>query len=178
MWEYVVSDLYRYEGKFSWILFLRNFLFNPSFRFTFFLRMSNSNNWIFSKVSRVFHYHYSVKYSLKIHPSTQIGYGFYIAHGTSIVVNPTAILGNNVSLSQFTSIGSTINKAAIIGDNVYIGPNVSIVNDVEIGDDSTVGAGAVVVKSFGNNSTIAGVPAKLVNKKSDGTLITYKWDVK
>ena len=176
MWEFIKSDLYRYEGCFTWALFFRNFLFNPSFKFTFFLRWCNSQNLIVAKLSRLFHYHYSIKYALKIHHSTKIGYGFYIGHGTGVVINSSAIIGNNVSISQFTSIGSSKGKAATIGDCVYIGPNVSIVENVEIGNYCTIGAGSVLVKNIPDNSTAVGVPAKVINKDSNGQFIVYKWN--
>ena len=173
MWEFIKSDLYRYEGCFTWALFFRNFLFNPSFKFTYFLRLCNSQNVIVAKLSRLFHYHYSIKYALKIHNSTQIGYGFYIGHGTGVVINPSAIIGNNVSISQVTSIGSSKGKAAIIGDCVHIGSNVE---NVEIGNYSTIGAGSVLVKNIPDNSTAVGVPAKVINKDSNGQFIVYKWN--
>lgn len=56
------------------------------------------------------------------------------------MVNPTAVIGNNCNLSQFTTIGSNYDKAATIGDNVYIGPNVCILEDVHIGSQVTIGA--------------------------------------
>lgn len=177
MWEFVKSDLYRYEGCFTWPLFFRNLLFNPSFKFTFFLRFSNSDNFIAAKLSRLFHYHYGIKYALKIHPSTKIGYGFYIGHGTGCVINPSAKIGNNVSISQFTSIGSSKGQAATIGDCTYIGPNVSIVGDIVIGSYSTIGAGSVVVKNISDYSTAVGNPASEINKNSIGKYIVFKWKV-
>lgn len=55
--------------------------------------------------------------------------------------------------------------AATIGDNVWIGPNVCIVEDVHIGNNSSVGAGAVVVKDVPDGATVAGVPAKVISMK-------------
>ena len=93
-----------------------------------------------------------------------------------MVINSSAIIGNNVSISQFTSIGSSKGKAATIGDCVYIGPNVSIVENVEIGNYCTIGAGSVLVKNIPDNSTAVGVPAKVINKDSNGQFIVYKWN--
>ena len=46
------------------------------------------------------------------------------------MINGKTIIGNNVNVSQFLSIGSTKGTPATIGDNVYIGPNVCVVEDV------------------------------------------------
>ena len=171
--SYIKSDLYRYEGKWSMQAFAKNFLFNPSFKFTFWLRCCNGGGFV-RIIGRILHRHYSIKYGLKIPHDTEIGYGFYIAHGLSVVVNNTCKIGNNVTLSQFCSIGATKGKAAEIGDNVYIGPNVSIVEHVLIGDNVSVGAGAVVTKSIPRNATVAGVPAKVLHFKNPGRFILYK----
>ena len=54
-------------------------------------------------------------------------------------------------------------EAPEIGDNCFIGPGAKIFGKIKIGDNVAIGANAVVNKSFGNNVTIAGVPAKVVN---------------
>lgn len=51
-----------------------------------------------------------------------------------------------------------------VGDRVWIGSGTIICPGVEIGDDSVIAAGAVVTKSFPENSIIGGVPAKLIRK--------------
>lgn len=108
------------------------------------------------------HHLLSTRYSMQISPKTKIGTGLYIGHGVGIVINSTAIIGNNVTLSQFLSIGANRGKAAIIEDNVYIGPGVCILEDVIIGHNCMIGAGAVVTKSCPPYSIIAGIPAKVI----------------
>lgn len=104
------------------------------------------------------------KYSLHIPPKAKIGEGLYIGHGVGIIVNPTAIIGKNCNLSQFVTIGSNRNRAAVIGDNVYIGPNVCIVEDVIIGDNVKIGAGTIVVNDVPSNVTTVGNPNRIVYK--------------
>ena len=84
------------------------------------------------------------------------------------VVNPTAQIGNNVNLSQFTTIGSNHDKAAIIGDNTYIGPNSCIIEDVVIGKNVTIGSGSVVTKNIPDNATACGNYAKVINYNDPG----------
>ena len=111
----------------------------------------------------------------RIPSSVKIGYGLYIGHGGPVVINPTAIIGNNVNLSQFTTIGSNEGKAATIGDNVYIGPNVCVVEDVVIGNNVTIGAGSVVTKSIPDNATAVGNYAKVINYNNPARYIGNKW---
>jgi serine O-acetyltransferase len=108
---------------------------------------------------------------------TQVGYGLYIGHGGPIVVNETAIIGNNCNLSQFTTIGSNDGNSAKIGNNTYIGPNVCIVEDVTIGNNVTIGAGSVVTKDIPDNATAVGNYAKVINYNNPGRYVLRRWPV-
>lgn len=116
-----------------------------------------------------------VKKRIYLGKETKVGYGLYIGHGGPIIINPTTVIGNNCNLSQFTTIGSNENHAAIIGDNVYIGPNVCVVEDVHIGNNITIGAGSVVTKDIPDNATAAGNYAKVLNYNNPGRYITRRW---
>ena len=161
--EYIKSDLCRYVGKDNVTLkkFIWHYFFNSGFKFSFWFRLAKSKSAI-RYIAKFNHKILSQKYMLDIPVETEIGYGFYIGHGKCVVINPTTKIGNNVNVSQFTSIGSNCKKAAVIGDNVYIGPNVCIVDDVVIGNNVKIGAGAVVTKDVPENATAAGVPAKVL----------------
>ena len=106
-----------------------------------------------------------------------MGYGLYIGHNGPVVVNPTAILGNNVNLSQFTTIGAIDGAAAVIGDNVYIGPACCLIENVHIGDNVTIGAGSVVTKDIPANATAVGNYAKVVNFNNPGRYVRNRWEV-
>lgn len=101
----------------------------------------------------------------------KVGFGFYIGHGTSMVINSRTIIGNNVNLSHFLSIGTNHETPALIGDEVYIGPGVCIVEDARIGSRSTIGAGAVVLGHIPPGCTAAGVPAKVLNSANPARYI-------
>ncbi len=169
------SDFYRYTGSHARLfrLYLQTYL-SASFALNFWLRLS-SYKGLFYPYCRLRLALIAKKYGLQIFPSTKIGYGLYIGHGFGTIVNPTAVIGNNVNLSQFTTIGSNEGLSAIIGDNVYIGPSVCIVENVSVGNNATIGAGAVVVKDVPTNATVAGVPAKVISEKQPGRFILNKW---
>ncbi|WP_198552914.1 serine acetyltransferase [Psychromonas sp. Urea-02u-13] len=161
--ELVKADLFRHTGKYSITLLLKNLLNNNrSFKYTFWLRLCNSNNFLIKSIAWYMHRHLSIKCQIQIPKETQIGPGLYLGHASSVMMNSTVVIGKNCNLSQFTTIGSNHGKGAIIGDNVYIGPNVCIVEAVTIGDCVTIGAGTIVVKNVSNNSTVVGNPARVI----------------
>lgn len=95
--------------------------------------------------------------------NTKVGFGLYIGHSMGMVINGSAIIGNNVNLGHFITIGSDRGKAATIHDGVYVGPNVCLVEDVDLGFNASIGAGAVVVKSVQPNAAAVGNPAREVH---------------
>ena len=172
--ELVKSDWFRLTGSVPSNLRVFVGLRHHHTAFIFWLRFSSFKSWLYPLCYR-FYRHYSKKYTLLIEPETKIGYGLYLGHYSNIVVNPTAIIGNNVNLSQFSTIGSNEEQAAIIGDDVYLGPSVCIVEDVVVGSGATVGAGAVVVKDVPERATVAGVPAKVISMKLPSRFIKNKY---
>ena len=172
--DYVRSDLKRYYGKTDMSTFLKAYLRNRTFRFQYALRMCQtqglSRYWglLLWRLNRT-------KKTIQILRNTKIGYGLYIGHGGPVVVHPTTVIGNNCNLSQFVTIGSNEEHAAVIGDNVYIGPNVCIVEDVKIGNNVTIGAGSVVTKDIPDNATAAGNYAKVLSYKDPGRYIKNRW---
>lgn len=172
--KYIKSDLYRYTQKKDIKTLVLNYLTNRSFNYSVWFRLASTNNKL-SLIARVVHRHKSIKYGIQIPRTTKIGYGLYIGHGGPLIINPTAVLGNNVNLSQYSTIGSNDGLAAIIGDNVYIGPNVCIIEHVKIGDNVIIGAGSVVTKDIPSNSTAAGNYAKVLNNNPNLKYIHNRW---
>ena len=153
--DYIKSDLKRYYGKYSFLLFLKALIIDSTFRFQFVFRLCQTKGvtkiiglclWKLNRTKR----------KIVLPRTTKVGYGLYIGHGGPIVINQSAIIGNNCNLSQFTTIGSNEEHAAIIGDNTYIGPNVCIVENVKVGNNVSIGAGSVVTKDIPDNATAVG----------------------
>jgi len=104
-----------------------------------------------------------------IHPGARIGKNFFIDHATGVVIGETSEIGDNVSIYQGVTLGgvSTEKKKRhpTIGNNVVIGAGATILGPVTIGENVRVGAGSVVVKSVPPNTTVVGVPAKIVQRE-------------
>lgn len=77
----------------------------------------------------------------------------HIAHNCSIGAN--SILTACAELSGGVSLGA----------GVWVGPNASIMQKVTIGDNAMVGLGTVVTKNVEDGNVVAGVPAKVVNRR-------------
>lgn len=170
----IKSDLHRYTGKNTLKNFIKNFLFNRGFNFSFWLRLAAAGGLI-SFIAKPIHFYKRRKYGIDISYKTKIGFGLYIGHGGPLVVSPTATIGDNCNLSQYTTIGSNIGNAASIGNNVYIGPNVCIVESVKIGNCVTIGAGSVVTKDIPDNSTAVGNSAKVIHSNNPGQFVARRW---
>ncbi|EPI8559760.1 serine acetyltransferase [Vibrio fluvialis] len=172
-----MSDYYRYSGckSLNFKLFIKLYFLENGFKFQFWLRLCNSKSFFIRTISYLQWFRFSRKYSIYINPKTKIGYGLYLGHGLSIVVNSTAVIGNNVNIGHFTTIGSNDGKAAVIGNNVYIGPGVSIVENVKIGSHVIIGAGAVVISDVYNGTTNVGVPSRVVNNFAENKYIKNEY---
>jgi serine O-acetyltransferase len=103
---------------------------------------------------------------IDIHPGATIGQGFFIDHGTGVVIGGTAIVGDNVTIYQGVTLGGTslqhTKRHPTLGDNVTVGSGAAILGDITIGDNAKIGANSVVVKDVPPNSTVVGIPGRVV----------------
>ena len=103
---------------------------------------------------------------IEIHPGATIGKSFFIDHGMGVVIGETAEVGDRVTLYQGVTLGGTsLNHAKrhpTLGNNVVVGAHAAVLGAITIGDNSRVGSGSVVVKDVPPNSTVVGVPARVV----------------
>lgn len=106
------------------------------------------------------------KTGIEIHPGAQIGEGFFIDHGHGVVIGETAIIGDNVTLYQGVTLGGTGKEQGkrhpTVGNNVMIGAGAKVLGSVTIGNNCKIGAGSVVLKDIPDNSTVVGVPGRVV----------------
>jgi len=103
---------------------------------------------------------------IEIHPGARIGKGFFIDHGSGVVIGETTEIGDNVTIYQGVTLGGTGKQKGkrhpTIGDNVVISAGAKVLGSFTVGSNSKIGAGSVVLKSVPPNSTVVGVPGRLV----------------
>ncbi|HEY1585313.1 MAG TPA: serine acetyltransferase, partial [Polyangia bacterium] len=109
---------------------------------------------------------------IDIHPGATIGEGFFIDHGTGVVIGETTIIGNRVRIYQGVTLGAlslptgkarqlaTAKRHPTIEDDVIIYANATI-----LGGETVIGRGAVI----GGNSWITeSVPARARSSANSG----------
>lgn len=101
--------------------------------------------------------------------SGDIGGGLVIWHGYGLVLACHKI-GENCSIWQGVTIGRNPKPGMVIdkptiGDNVSILTNAVVAGGIEIGDNTSIGAGSIVLKSMPSNVIVAGNPAKIIRTK-------------
>jgi serine O-acetyltransferase len=103
-----------------------------------------------------------------IHPAARIGRGVFLDHATGLVVGSTAVIGDNVSMLQDVTLGGTGKEKGDrhpkIRSGVLIGAGAKILGNIEVGECARVAAGSVVLANVPRNSTVAGVPARVVGE--------------
>ena len=108
----------------------------------------------------------SIIASVDIHPAARIGKGIMVDHGHDIVIGETTVIEDNVSIMQGVTLGGTGKESGDrhpkIRHGVLVGAGAKILGNIEIGCCSRVAACSVVLHDVPANSTVAGVPAKLV----------------
>jgi serine O-acetyltransferase len=106
---------------------------------------------------------------IEIHPGAKIGEGFFIDHGAGVVIGETAEIGDNVTLYQGVTLGGTGKEKGkrhpTVGDNVVISAGAKVLGSFKVGNNVKIGAGSVVLKEVPPNSTVVGVPGRVVKRE-------------
>lgn len=118
--------------------------------------------WISQRAAR--------KTGIEIHPGATIGKGFFIDHGTGVIIGETTIIGDNVTLYQGVTLGGTGKETGkrhpTLEDNVMVSAGAKIIGSFTIGKNSKIGAGSVVIEEVPPNCTVVGVPGRIVRQNN------------
>ena len=105
---------------------------------------------------------------IEIHPGAKIGKGLVIDHGMGVVIGETTEIGDDVTLYHGVTLGGTGKEHGkrhpTIEDNVMISAGAKVLGSFTVGKNSKIGAGSVVLSEVPPNSTVVGVPGRVVKK--------------
>ncbi len=119
---------------------------------------------LLSNIARIFT-------GVEIHPAAEIGCNLFIDHGTGVVIGETAIIGNDCTLYHGVTLGGTSwekgKRHPTLGNNVVVGAGAKILGPIAIESGARIGSNAVVVKNVPENSTVVGIPARVVASETE-----------
>jgi serine O-acetyltransferase len=129
-------------------------------------------HWLWGKRRRDFAFYLqsrsSSEFQCDIHPAAQIGRGIFLDHATGLVVGETAVIEDEVSILHGVTLGGTGKEAGDrhpkIRQGVLIGAGAKILGNIEIGHCARIASGSVVLRPVPHNTTVAGVPAKVIGE--------------
>lgn len=139
----------------------------PGFHALLFYRLAHAlwlRKWYFlgrfiSHVGRFFT-------GIEIHPGARIGRRFFIDHGMGVVIGETTEIGDGCTLYHGVTLGGTSwakeKRHPTLGNNVVVGAGAKVLGPFKVGDNSKIGSNSVVVKEVPVNSTVVGVPGRVV----------------
>lgn len=108
---------------------------------------------------------------IEIHPGARIGKGVFIDHGMGVVIGETCEIGDYVTIYQGVTLGGTGKEKGkrhpTIGNHVLIATGAKVLGPMKIGDHSKIGAGSVVLQEVPPNSTVVGIPGRIVRQDGE-----------
>lgn len=165
--QIIRSDMYRYFDKIPIICPLQFSYLRTYRKATFYKKSSIRGIYYRMCLKRL-----SEKSGIQIPTSAKVGRGLFIAHFGHILVNPEAVIGNNVNMAPGVVIGQTNRgeKKGVptIGNDVWIGANAVIVGNINIGDDVMIAPNAYVNMNVPSHSIVIGNPA-VIHKREFAT---------
>jgi serine O-acetyltransferase len=106
---------------------------------------------------------------IEIHPGAVIGRRFFIDHGMGVVIGETAVIGDDCTLYHGVTLGGTSwqkgKRHPTLADDVVVGAGAKVLGPIDIGRGARIGSNSVVVRSVPENSTVVGVPGRLIERK-------------
>jgi serine O-acetyltransferase len=107
---------------------------------------------------------------VEIHPGARIGRRFFIDHGMGVIIGETAEIGDDCLIYQGVTLGGTGNQSGkrhpTLGNHVVVGSGAKVLGNIHIGDHVRVGANSVVLHDVPSNSTVVGIPGRVVRRKA------------
>jgi serine O-acetyltransferase len=143
-------------------------------------------------IPRVMSEHAHTKTGIDIHPGAKIGEGFFIDHGTGVVIGETTVIGKNVKLYQGVTLGALsfekdetghlvkgIKRHPNVEDNVVVYAGATILGgNTTIGERSVIGGNVWLTHSVPPGSKVYNQQPSPLIRGADGSWQTQHgpWD--
>ncbi|MFF2879293.1 serine O-acetyltransferase [Gottfriedia sp. NPDC057991] len=115
---------------------------------------------------------------IEIHPGAKIGRRFFIDHGAGVVIGETCEIGDDVTIYQGVTLGGTGKEKGkrhpTLLSGVLVATGAKVLGSITIGENAKIGANSVVLKNVPNNTTVVGIPGKIVVQ--DGIRVNNQFD--
>ena len=136
------------------------------------LRMYRRAHWFYEHghkfIARVISQHAKKLTGIEIHPAAKIGRRLFIDHGAGVVIGETTEIGDDVVIYQGVTLGGSGKdkgkRHPTIQDRVMISSGAKVLGPFTVGHDSKIGANSVVLKEVPPQSTVVGVPGRVVKQ--------------
>ena len=108
---------------------------------------------------------------VEIHPGATIGQRFFIDHGMGVVIGETAEIGDDCTLYHGVTLGGTSWKSGkrhpTLHNNVVVGAGAKVLGPITLAEGVRIGSNAVVTKDVDMDSTVVGVPGRVIHHHDD-----------
>lgn len=119
--------------------------------------------------------------NVDIHPGATIGRRFFIDHGAGVVIGETAIVGDDVTLYHGVTLGGVSwrpgKRHPTLEDGVLVGAGAKILGPITVGAGARIGANSVVIEDVPPETTVVGIPGRIVRASTDRRLIGGRIDL-
>jgi serine O-acetyltransferase len=105
-------------------------------------------------------------FGVDIHPAAKIAGGVMIDHATGVFIGETSEIESEVSIYQGVTLGGKGFESGKRHPNIKKGASIfaasTVLGDITVGENAIIAAGSLVLNDVIKNSTVAGVPAKII----------------
>jgi serine O-acetyltransferase len=119
---------------------------------------------------------------IDIHPGAQIDAGFFIDHGTGVVIGETAVIGKRVRLYQAVTLGAKrfptdaegnlqkgLPRHPLVEDDVVIYAGATILGRVTLGKGATIGGNVWITESVPAGASVTQAVLRQDGQRGGGT---------
>ena len=90
--------------------------------------------------------------------------------GDHVHLNLDCTIGHDATIGDYVTLapGVHVSGNVTVGDGSYVGTGTNIIEGLQIGEWSTIGAGSTVIEDVPPNTTVVGVPGRVIKEREVG----------